>query len=78
MGNASGRNDAELWRNTKFPEVALFADGRAEDHLKGPLDKGLVATATDFWSASRREVGTLVERLHSILLAEDLRRVETR
>lgn len=78
MGNASGRNDAELWHNTKFPAVALFADGRAEDHLKEPLDKGLVATVTDFWSASRREVGTLVERLHSILLDEDLRRVETR
>lgn len=79
MGNASGRREIDRWRETKFPDVALFADARAEDQLGDrPQDVGLVAIVTEFWDASRREVGTLVERLHSILLAKDLRRVETR
>jgi hypothetical protein len=79
MGNSSGRSEVSRWQGLRFPDVALFADGRAEGRLDDRShEKGLAATSTDFWNASRKEIGTLVERLHSILLAEDLRRVETR
>jgi hypothetical protein len=79
MGNASGRSEVGRWQNIQFPAVALFADGRAEGRLDDRSQgDGLAMTVTEFWNASRKEMGTLVERLHSILLAEDLRRVETR
>jgi hypothetical protein len=79
MGNASGRSEASRWQEAEFPPVALFADGRAEGQLnEQQREEGIVAVVAKFWECSRREVGTLVERLHNILLAEDVRRVETR
>jgi hypothetical protein len=77
MGGASGRSDQEPWRNTEFPAVALFADGRGEQMLQQFPEGGLAATARDFWNASGTRMGELVEGLHSKLTTEDLRRVES-
>jgi hypothetical protein len=74
----SGQSDEVLWRNTEFPGVALFADGRADQDLRQRYEGGLAAITRDFWNASSVKLGELVEGLHSKLLTEDLRRVESR
>lgn len=78
-GRAGAQQNQGLprWEAEEFPEVAVFCDGSihgSPEAASGPL----AAFASEFWDAARSAQGSLAEGLSTILMTDDVRRVEAK
>jgi hypothetical protein len=75
-GQARGQS-LPRWQAEKFPEVAIFCDGT----IRGTMDEkteSIADSAAEFWVAARTAQEGLAEGLRTILMNDDLRKVEAK
>jgi hypothetical protein len=74
---AQQRQALPRWEDEEFPEVAVFCDGALHGSLEGASDP-LASFASQFWDAARSAQGSLAEGLCTILMTDDVRKVEAK
>ncbi len=75
-GRTGGRSQPQQrWMADQFPDVGVFCDGTVSGALEDGSEK-IPEVAANFWNAARDAHGSLVEGLCTMLMSDDLRRVE--